>query len=67
MKTKRFNEEQIMRILEQAQAGMKIADLCGRHHISDAIYITDARSMMPRWTIRNSIVQNQVEGMRCQP
>jgi len=48
MKTKLFNEEQIMRILKRAQAGMKIADRCGRHDISDAIYITGARSMMVR-------------------
>lgn len=38
MKSKRFSEEQIIGILKQAQAGMKIADLCRQHGISDATF-----------------------------
>ena len=33
MKPKRFTEEQIIGILKQAQAGMKIVDLCRMHGI----------------------------------
>lgn len=38
MKAKRFTEEQIIGILKQAQAGMKIVDLCRQHSISDATF-----------------------------
>ena len=38
MKPKRFTEEQIIGILKQAQAGMKIVDLCRMHGISDATF-----------------------------
>ena len=38
MKPKRFTEEQIIGILKQAQAGMKIIDLCRMHGISDATF-----------------------------
>jgi putative transposase len=40
MKPKRFTEEQIIGILKQAQAGMKIVDLCREHGISDATFYT---------------------------
>lgn len=38
MKRKKFTEEQIIGILKQAQAGMKIVDLCRQHGISDATF-----------------------------
>lgn len=38
MKPKRFTEEQIIGILKQAQAGMKIVDLCRMYGISDATF-----------------------------
>jgi len=38
MKPKRFSEEQIIGILKQAQADMKIVDLCRMHGISDATF-----------------------------
>ena len=38
MKSKRFTEEQIIGIFKQAQAGMKIVDLCRMHGISDATF-----------------------------
>jgi len=38
MKPKRFTEEQIIGILKQAQAGMKIVDLYRMHGISDATF-----------------------------
>lgn len=38
MKPSRFTEEQIIGILKQALAGMKIVDLCRMHGISDATF-----------------------------
>lgn len=38
MKPKRFTEEQIIGILKQAQAGMKVVDLCRMHGISDVTF-----------------------------
>ncbi len=35
---KRFTEEQIIRILQAAESGMKVMDLCRKHGISDATY-----------------------------
>ena len=35
---KRFSEEQIIRILQEAEAGAKVIDLCRKHGISDATY-----------------------------
>ena len=40
MKPRRFTEEQIIGILKQAQAGIKIVDLCREHGISDATFYT---------------------------
>jgi putative transposase len=38
MKPKRFKEEQIIGILKQAQAGVKVVDLCRQHGISDVTF-----------------------------
>ncbi len=38
MKPRRFTEEQIIGILKQAQAGVKIVDLCRQHGISEATF-----------------------------
>jgi len=38
MKSSRFSEEQIIGILKQALAGMKIVDLCRTHGISDVTF-----------------------------
>jgi putative transposase len=38
MKSSRFSEEQIIGILKQVQAGMKIVDLCRMHGISDVTF-----------------------------
>lgn len=38
MKRKRFTEEQIIRILQEADAGVKIADLCRKYGFSEATY-----------------------------
>lgn len=35
---KKFTEEQIIRILQEAEAGMKVMDVCRKHGISDATY-----------------------------
>ncbi len=38
MKRSRFSEEHIIGILRQAEAGMRVVDLCRRHGISDATF-----------------------------
>ena len=38
MKRTRFSETQIVTILQQADAGIKVKDLCREHGISDATY-----------------------------
>lgn len=35
---KRFSEEQIIRILQEAEAGTKVIEVCRKHGISDATY-----------------------------
>jgi len=38
MKTSRFSETEIVGILKQADAGIKVKDLCREHGISEATY-----------------------------
>ena len=38
MKRSRFTEHQIISILKEADAGVKVKDVCRRHGISDATY-----------------------------
>ena len=38
MKKSRFSKEQIIGALKEADAGMKVADLCRKHGISDATF-----------------------------
>ena len=38
MKRKRYPEEQIIKILQEAEAGIKPSDLCRKHGISDATF-----------------------------
>ena len=66
MKTSRFSETQIVAILKQADAGIKVKDLCREHGISDATYYnwkakygglearTSNASRRPRANWRNS-------------
>ena len=35
---KRFTEEQIIAVLKEADAGLKTADLCRKHNVSDATF-----------------------------
>jgi len=35
MKGKRFKEEQIIRILQEAEAGLSVADVCRKHNCSE--------------------------------
>ena len=36
MSKKRYTEEQIIAVLKEADAGVKTADLCRKHNVSDA-------------------------------
>lgn len=38
MKNSRFREQQIIKILKEADAGMKVQDLCRQYEISNATY-----------------------------
>ena len=38
MKSSRFSQEQIIGILKQGEAGVKVTDLCRQHGISDHTY-----------------------------
>ena len=38
MKRKRFPEEQIIKILQEAESGVKTADLCRKYGMSDATF-----------------------------
>ncbi len=35
MKSKRFKEEQIIRILQEAESGLTVADVCRKHNCSE--------------------------------
>ncbi len=40
MKRSRFTETQILSILKEADAGLKVKEICRKHGISDATYYT---------------------------
>ncbi len=40
MKKSRFSETQIVAVLKEADAGMKVGELCRKHGISNATYYT---------------------------
>jgi putative transposase len=57
MKRRRFSEEQVLGILEQREAGAKMADLCKEHSVSPAtIY---------RWRSRFTVLDaNEAQRLR---
>jgi len=38
MKARQYTEEQIIAVLNESEAGAKVADLCRKHGMSDATY-----------------------------
>lgn len=45
MKSKSFTDEQIIGILKQAQAGIKVVDLYRMHGLSDVTFLTGALNL----------------------
>ena len=62
MKRTRFSESQIVAILRQADAGIKVKDLCREHGISEATYDNwNAKYGRWKWLIGN----NRIWGQGC--
>ena len=53
MKKSRFGETEIVAILEESDAGVKVNDLCRKHEIGSATY-RNGSSGTATWTPRNS-------------
>jgi hypothetical protein len=45
MKGKRFSEEQIIRILQESETGLAVADVCRKQNCSEPLFTAGSRSV----------------------
>ena len=57
MKSKRFKEEQIIRLLQEAESGLAIADVCRKHNCSEQSFY--------RWKAKYGGMQVSEAKRRC--
>ncbi len=53
MKGKRFKEEQIIRILHEAEGGLTVAEVCRKHNCSEQSFLS-LEIEIRRWTSQDT-------------